>query len=265
LKDVVRLIKELEQEAQTKKLEVQGIGVGVCELVDLKGQVISANSIAWKGLPVQKRLAKLRPAVVEADVRAAALAEAIFGAGRRLKIFLYITVGTGISSCLVLEGKPFTGARGATGTMASAPLPIACQGSPEAAMPEQTLEEIASGPALVRRYNRCGKGRVHSAEEVCARVQAGEREAMLIVESAGATLGATVGLLVNVLDPEAVIVGGGLGLSGGLYWDSFITSARRHLWADAHQGLPILRAAQGADSAMLGAACAAWKKLCPNL
>jgi len=67
-------------------------------------------------------------------------------------------------------------------------------------------------------------------------------------------------LLVNTLDPEAVIVGGGLGLSEGPYWDGFIRSTRRHIWSADLRQLPILRAATGADAGWLGAAVAAWRR-----
>ncbi len=120
--DVLRLCEELTTAARAQDRRVDGIGIGVCELVDLDGNVVSENCIAWKNVPVREQLSKLAPACIEADVRAAALAEAMFGAGRPFKQFLYVTVGTGISCCLVLDGKPFTGAHGATGTMASSPL-----------------------------------------------------------------------------------------------------------------------------------------------
>jgi glucokinase len=68
-----------------------------------------------------------------------------------------------------------------------------------------------------------------------------------------------VGLLVNVLDPEAVIVGGGLGLSEGPFWDEFIAATRRYIWSEVHRDLPILRAGTGANAGLIGAAAAAWK------
>ena len=220
LGDVLRLSEDLFAEARSKNLHPEGIGIGVCELVDLSGNVVSDSSIGWKGMDVQERLSKLAPAVVEADVRAAALAEAGFGAGRPFRIFLYVTVGTGISSSLVLDGKPFTGARGLTGTMASSPLPRGDKLLDDKSFdrgPMPTLEEIASGPALVARYGQRGKAALKSGEEVLAGAAARDGAAVEVVESGGEALGAAVGWLVNVLDPEAVVVGGGLGLSGGLY------------------------------------------------
>src|SRR2546427_5469713 len=125
LEDVTRLCEEFSAVAQAQNERVHGIGIGICELVNLEGNVVSENCVAWKRIPVREKLSRLAPTTMEADVRAAALAEAVFGAGKSFQQFLYVTVGTGISCCLVLDGKPFTGAHGFTGTMASSPLSVA--------------------------------------------------------------------------------------------------------------------------------------------
>jgi glucokinase len=201
----------------------------------------------------------LGPVTLEADVRAAALAEALFGAGKPYNPFLYITVGTGISCCLMLDDQPFTGAHGATGTMASSPFSVSCEKCGH--MDPRTLEEIASGPALVARLNRQQPNRAKGGQEVIAAAASGQADALDVVRSAGAALGMMTGWLTNVLDPEAIVVGGGLGLSDGLYWESFITSTRRHIWSDVHRELPIVHAATGMNAGLMGAAAAAWRQL----
>jgi glucokinase len=259
LEDVLRLAAEIAAEARSSGLPLSAIGLGLCELVDAEGKAASASTVAWRGLPARERLSALAPAVFEADVRAAALAEAHFGAGKAHRIFLYVTVGTGISCSLVLDGKPYRGARGAAGTMASSPLSVACERC--GGLEGRTLEEIASGPALVARYNRRGGAAAASGEQVLAAAGAGDAAAREVVESAARALGVAVGHLVNTLDPEAVVVGGGLGLSGGLYWESFTAAARRHLWSELHRDLPIHSAALGQDAGIIGAAAAAWREL----
>ena len=256
--DVLRLCEELTATAQGQDQRIDGIGVGVCELVDLEGNVVSENCIAWQGVPVRKKLAKLAPAVIEADVRAAALAEATFGAGKPFQQFLYVTVGTGISCSLVLDGKPFTGAHGATGTMASSPLTVACERCGH--LSHRTLEEIASGPALVARYNQRRAGGADAGQAVLAAAATGDSDAADVVRSAAEALGSSVGMLVNVLDPEAIVVGGGLGLSEGSFWERLNAATRRHIWSEARRQLPILRAATGPDAGLIGAAVAAWQK-----
>lgn len=257
LDDVEHLARSLAAEAGALGLVVDAVGLGLCELVSARGEILSSNCVDWMLLPVRERLAAIAPAVLDADVRAAARAEALFGGGRPFRQFLYITVGTGIASCLMLEGVPFTGARGATGTMASSPVCVPCEhcGHPN----RRTLEQLAAGPALVARYNELHPGGAGSGQDVLAAAAAGDRDAILVVRSAGEALESAIGLLVNVLDPEAVIIGGGLGLSEGLFWDEFIATTRRHIWSEVHRDLPILRAATGTNAGLIGAAAAAWK------
>ena len=211
LDEVVALSHTLNAKGTT-----QAIGLAVCELVDLKGNLVSHNCIHWPTADVVKRL---KPRVIEADVRAAALGEALFGAGKPYRNFLYVTVGTGISCCLVIDRKPYTGARGLTGTFASGKLPGL----------DRSLEDLAAGAAI-------GRG--------------------VSAESAAEALGAGIGLLVSTLDPEAVIIGGGLGLSGGNYWDALIPSIRRHIWSPLHRDLKIVPAASP-HSGIIGVAAAA--------
>lgn len=256
LAEARRVAAELAAEARAMKLEPRGLGIGVCELVDLAGNVVSANCVDWKGVPLQEQFGAIAPSVVEADVRAAALGEALFGAGKPFDTFLYLTVGTGISSCVVIEGKPFRGARGATGTIASSPLNNVCGSCGQ--VEHRSLEEVASGPALVLRYNEQALSRANSAEDVIAAASARDAVAVEIVRTAGEVLGRTVGWLVNALDPEAVIIGGGLGLSGAVYWEGLEASTRKQIWSDLHRQLPILPAGLGRDAGIVGAAACAW-------
>jgi glucokinase len=258
LDDVVRLAEELITETGPSQPHIAALGLGMCELVDPEGRILSANCVQWRDQPVRERLARIAPVTLEADVRAAALAEAHFGAGKPFRIFLHVTVGTGIASCLMLNGRPYVGARGATGTMASSPLSVPCEHCGHTS--RRTLEELAAGPALVARFNQRKPGAAKTGQDVLAAVAAGDADALAVVRSAGEALESAIGLLVNVLDPEAVVIGGGLGLSEGPYWNEFIAATRRHIWSEVHRDLPILRAATGQDAGLIGAAVAAWKR-----
>jgi glucokinase len=259
LEDIARLTTDLAGAAAENGMSLGGIGLGLCELVDPEGQIFSNHSIQLQKQSIVERLAGFAPVVIEADVRAAALAEALFGAGRQFRTFLYITIGTGISSCLMIDGQPFVGAHGATGTMASSPLETPCEKCGHVA--SSTLEGKASGPALVARFNEHNPGAAHSGQDVLVAAASGDVHALEVVHSAGKAVGATVGLLVNVLDPEAVLVGGGLGLSTGPYWDSFVQTVQSTIYSDAYRKIPILQATTGESAGLLGAAATAWKKL----
>jgi glucokinase len=259
LSDALDLARRLAGEAETLGGAVRAVGVGLAELVDLDGRVRSSNLIAWEDLPVRERFAAIAPAVIESDVRAAALGEGRYGAGRRFDPFVYVTVGTGISSCLVQNGRPFAGARGNALVLASAPLTLPCAAC--GATIRHVLEEYASGPAIVTRYQERSGRSVQRAEAVFAAVAAGDEVAIEIVGSAGEALGSSLGFLVNVLDPAALVVGGGLGVAGGLFWERLVCSTRAHVWSEATREMPILPAALGADAGVVGAAAVAADQL----
>jgi glucokinase len=189
---------------------------------------------------------------VESDVRTAALAEAVFGAGRGHSLFAYITVGTGISYCLMQDGKPLKGANGNAITLSSSPLSTVCTHCGAKLKP--VLEEFASGPAIAKRFAQVRKSAVSTAEEVFRAASDGDPDAVEILVSAGQALGVSAAFLVNVLDPEIMVVGGGLGMAGGLYWDAFLKSCREHIFADNSRNLPIVTAKLGTDAGVVGAA-----------
>ena len=251
LRDVEELSTALKKRAEEAGMKVVGLGLCVAELVDLRGNVTSGQTIKWDGWPIGVRLSQIAPSVIEADVRAAALGEAIYGAGRDYEIFLYLTVGTGISCCLVSHKQPYAGAHGDALVCASSPLTSTCAEC--GATNKVALEEYASGPALVRRYQPYSQEKISRAEEVVGAAQGGDAPAIEIVRSAGDALGVTAGLLVNTLDPEAVIVGGGLGRADGIYWECFLRSTREHIWAETRRDLPIKHAAL-TESGVIGAA-----------
>lgn len=254
LDDCVALIDALHSAAHAQHLPVDGVGIGLCELVDASGKITDAYNFDWRGLPVLERCSQRVPARLETDVRAAAHAEARYGAGRDYTHFAYVTVGTGISSTIVFDGRPWAGARGNALVLASMPLTTICPHCGETV--SIILEEYAGGPALVRRYNEQATTSVDSGQALFTALEAGDELAANIVQSAGAALGVSVAFLCNVIDPEAVVVGGGLGLAGGLYWTSFVEATRGHIYAADTRQLPILPAMLGVDAGIIGAAAA---------
>ena len=200
------------------------VGVSVPELVDLDGLV--ATDVVVPGLTGDlKEWAEIGIERVESDVRAAAHAEARVGAGRGFPSFCYMSIGTGISSTFVLNGAIWPGAHGAAILLGSGPFgpKLNPDGRP------YPLEELASGPALVAAYRALG-GRATSAQEILDRYDSDPLAAQAITE-AGSAAGQGAALLVNVLDPHALIVGGGLGCVAGPYWQCL----------EAAAGAPIIR------------------------
>jgi glucokinase len=226
-----------------------GLGLGVAEHVDPDGQVFSGYRIAWKGLPVQERVAALLPARVEADVRAAARAEAQLGAGRDVDHFLYVTIGTGVSAVSVQHGRPYAGARGAALIIANGTMRHRCPHCGQEF--SLILENMAGGEGLAQAMQ------LSRAEEVLAAAEAGDAAAASLIDHATRELGQTLALLVGALDPRAVIVGGGLGSARGRYFASLQRAVTEGLWDGDSRVLSIRQAELGANAGVIGAALSA--------
>ena len=257
LSDVIAIAQSLKDEAIGLEAPPAAIGVGVAELVSPAGDVLDEATIRWKGIAVGRRVSSETslPVTIEADVRAAARAEAELGSGRGLESFVYVTVGTGISACLVLDGSPYTGARGLAGSFASSRMASAADhGEIQFGPP---LERYAGGPAIASRLAALLPDFSGTAREVLALAESGNGDAIAVVDSAGRALGAAMAQLVNVLDPHALVIGGGLGLAGGRYRRNLEEALRLHIYSEHHRDLPLLDGALGVDAGWIGAALAA--------
>ena len=250
LADVEAGAAALAERAAELGRRVAGIGIGVPEIVDLDGRITTSGVIpGWNRLPVAETLRDVAPVHVEADVRAAAFAEAVLGSGQGLRYFLFVTIGTGISYSAVWDGRPVAGARGGALNVGTSILGDRLILSDEEPL---VLERVASGSALVERYVARG-GVAEGADEVFAALQRGDDAARTVVHDGARALGIGVALLVNLLDPEGLVVGGGLGSADTVYWPLAEEWARRYMYADVGASIPIRRAQLGPDAGVIGA------------
>ena len=261
LASVKDLASAIEDESRTAHEGLNGwaaVGIGVAELVGLDGRIASGHTLPWHGWDLSDRLSALGCVRVDSDIRTAARAEAMFGAGRGWGDWIYVSIGTGIGGCLVREGVPYAGARGNAMIVASAPLTGTCEAC--GAISHPVTEELASGPALVSRFREMG-GRAARAEDVFEAAASGDTAAHDLLEDAGTTMGVTIGFMINTLDPEGVVIGGGLGLAEGPYRNALVSSTRTHVWAEASRELEIRSATLGVDVGIVGAGLLAAERL----
>lgn len=254
LEEVIDIIRSLSDEGAALRAKPSCAGIGLAELVSPHGKVLSAATIDWLQLePLEEAEAATGLHVyLEADVRAAALAEARYGIGWGKGSFLFVTVGTGISAALVLDGTPHTGAHGLTGTFASSPTLTPLSGGNLIDGPP--LELHASGPALVKRYRDLQTDFSGGAKDLLTFAENGDEDAKWIVETAGGALGAAIAQLVNMLDPEVVVLGGGLGTTEGAYRRAVEATLRKRIWSDLHRDVPLISAQLSVDAGLIGAA-----------
>ncbi|WP_341359186.1 ROK family protein [Georgenia sp. M64] len=246
---------------------ILGVGIGTAGVVDVgRGRVVSATDVlpGWTGTAVADGLrARLAPELgevgvhVQNDVDAHASGEAWVGAAAGLGSVLVVAVGTGVGGSVVLDGIPLRGAHHVAGEIGHLPVPGA-EGLRCSCGRTGHLEAIGAGPGLRRRYLALGGDSASpDARDVVARAVAGDEAAVRAVRDSATAVGRGTAGIVTVLDPDAVLVTGGLAGSGELWWDTMEATLRAEL-IDPLAGIPLLRAALGNEAAIVGAAKGAW-------
>jgi len=235
-----------------------GCGVVVPGLVDeTRGVGAYSVNLGWRDLPIRDPVASLLgvPTVVGHDVRAGLLAETRLGAARGARHALFLPVGTGIASALLLDGAVVTadGRAGELGHLVIDPAGPACGCGATGC-----LEVIASAAAIEREY-AARTGRIVAAEEVAERASAGDPDATAVWARAVAALAQAIVATVTITGVDLVLIGGGLAESGAALLDPLRADVASRL---TFQRPPRLaQAALGNLAGCLGAACLAWDAL----
>lgn len=247
------------------------VGVGAAGMVDFTAGVMRwAPNLAWRELPIRDRVAEGTglPCVLDNDANAAAWAEYRFGAGRGSRDMLLVTVGTGIGGGIVAGGSLYRGAHGFAAEIGHF---IVEPGGPQCGCGNRGCwEQVASGRALDRLGRRAAArdpdgaiARLAGNEEVSGRHVAqaameGDHAAVAVFGEVGMRLGEGIAGLVNVLDPEVVVVGGGVAEVGDILLKPARMAFATTVEAPDHRPeVPIVPAALGNDAGAVGAAALA--------
>jgi predicted NBD/HSP70 family sugar kinase len=153
------------------------------------------------------------PLAVHNDANLAALGEHTFGVGAGSRLFVYVLIGTGLGMGIVADGRPFTGANGAAGEIGFLPWPGR---EPDALADPDTIEDAVSADAVVRAARALGMTGPLSAKSVFDAARSGSPAAVAAVRQEGERLAHTVAAVAAVLDPDLVVLGGGVGHSADL-------------------------------------------------
>jgi glucokinase len=204
--------------------QVAAVGVGVPGRVDTDTGVVSlAVNLGWHRLPLRERLEAILgvPVAIENDVRAAAAGILERGTLGDVEDFIYLSVGTGISAGVVLDGMLHRGTRGLAGEVGH--IVVDADGPRCSCGLRGCLETIASGPAIARAADAgAATGTTTTAADVYAAVAAGNPTARAVVDRAGASLARAIHALVMTYDIERIVLGGGVSRAGAAFLDPIV-------------------------------------------
>jgi len=255
--------------------EATGVGVAAAGMVDLDGVVRYAPNLAWRDEPLAASVGAALglPGLAENDATAAAWGEFRHGAGRGSSHMLMVSVGTGIGGGIVLGGTLYRGANGFASEIGHFVVepdgPLCGCGN------HGCWEQVASGTALTRqgrlaaeRHPDSELARIAGGDPatvtgamVTQAARAGDAVSVSVLLDVGYRLGVGIAGLVNVLDPDLVVIGGGVSEAGELLLEPARDAFRRSVEApDRRPEVPIVQAALGADSAAIGAAALVFER-----
>jgi glucokinase len=245
--------------------QIRGIGLGVAGLVTEEGVLEWGPNVVGEHLPFRQRLeSEFRmPIVVDNDANLAALAEARIGAGAGYRSVLMVTLGTGIGGGLVVDGEIYRG-RGFAGEIGHIVVDVGgplctCgqQGCWETFASGRRLDQMARDAVAQDPHGRigvCASGSTPEGRHLTRAALEGDGTARRLVEEVGGWLGVGLSNLIVVLDPDVIVIGGGVSILG----DLLLRPAQRAVAAtlegyDVRVPTPIVAARFGEDAALVGA------------
>ena len=261
---VIRDIKAAVHKALSENPQCRPVAMGAAipGLADPeKGIWIESSFSGIRDLPfasVMKEEFGL-PVFIENDCNACAVAEKLFGRCKNTDHFIWMTVSNGIGGCIFVNGRLYTGSCGNAGEIGH----VVVEEGPSARLCKCGLsgcaEMQASGPSLAKNYQALGgkseiDGEPPSAKTIAGLAHAGDRTALETFEMEGLYLGRAIGAAINLLNPQKVIIGGGVSLAFDLFRPSLEKNLKTHVYQNANPGYTVEPTALGYNAGLLGAA-----------
>ena len=228
VRQIVTLVERLESESGLARPQVIGFATpGTVE--PATGVMKNCNTVALNGRPLRDDLAEALGVEVRLanDANCFALAEALLGAARGRRVVVGLILGTGVGGGIVVDGRVLEGLHGIAGEWGHNPMrgehtPCYCGRN-------GCVETVISGPALERLY--CGlTAEPVRLEEIVGRAARGDVAAVTMLERLRSKFGEAIAAVINIIDPDAIVIGGGVGNIDVLYDEETRRAVQRHLF-----------------------------------
>lgn len=261
-------VREAAAEAGVDVAAIAGGGVSAPGPIDTAEGIITdpPNLPGWHNVPLAAELRERLGfrCVLENDANCAAVGEHNFGGGRGYRHMVYVTISTGIGGGIIIDNALYAGASGAAGEVGH--IGVSVEGPKCGAGHTGCLEAFASGTAIAARARemiaagglpRTARIGEHdppvTAKTVYLAAQQGEAEAAALIESAGRYLGIGLASIINVFNPQALVIGGGLTNMGDAILGPAVAVARERAFGQSLMDVRIIEAELGERGAALGA------------
>ncbi|MBU0682846.1 MAG: ROK family protein [Candidatus Omnitrophota bacterium] len=274
LNQVYKSISDLLEISKVGKQAIKGIGVCAPGPLDpIKGIVHNPPNLAgWREVPLVSLIRKKfgKKTKLENDANAAGMAEVIWGAAKGYKHVFYVTVSTGIGTAVIINGKIFHGKNGMAGEGGHVTIDYNAKHAKCNCGNTGCIEALAAGPYTVKRLLRHLKenpriktnlvdmvdGELDKITMVTLGEAAREGDAFAIqtIEEEGKLLGIWLGSMVSVLDPEIIVIGGGVSLIGNILFKEIKKSMHAHTINIFANKTPVVQAKLKRDVGIFGAA-----------
>lgn len=265
IKDICKTVGDVLQRQRISACECSSIGVGAPGCCDSeKGIVFRSYSLSWNHVPLGERMQKYFPIPVKVDndANCAALAEALAGAGRGYKNTVLVTLGTGIGTGIVLDGKIYSGLKG-NGTEFGHTM-IDVNGELCSCGRRGCWDAYASATALIVNAKKAAANRPESALNLVDEMNGkavfdiagqGDVTAIAVVREYCYYLAVGISNIINVFGPDIIIVGGGISRQGDKILDPVRRYVRENCFDKREEAMPhITTAHMGNDAGIIGAA-----------
>jgi glucokinase len=270
LEAAAQVFQEVLQKAGVRPAEIVGVGVGFAGHTHGEAGLVltSSNLPAWDRHPLRDRLARRLgvPVVLDNDAHCSAWGEYRYGAGRGSRLLSYVTFSTGLGMGVIIDGHLLSGATGTAGeighTVVDVNGPLCTCGKRGCVMSyacglaisRMACERVAGNAPTVLR-EMCGSEPEHISGEVVAEAaRRGDDAARAILETAGYYLGVGLSTIVQVLNPDRIVLGGGLMNASDLLMEPCLRGLNENIHPVLRGSAQIVPSALGEDSGTVGAA-----------
>ena len=267
--DMAELCRHIVRESGHEMAEVAAVGVGIPgEQSPKTGLVAFCNNLGWVDVPLMQRLrdALGLPVYVDNDANVAALAESAFGASRDVKSSILITLGTGVGGGIVRDQRIHTGAHGVGGEIGH--MVVVVDGEPCNCGHRGCWEKYASATAIIRMGRALmeekpdcvlarqmgGDAANLNAKAVLDLAKAGDADCMGIFETYVKYLCVGLANLINIYDPDMLVLGGGVAHAGDFLLDAVRAALGDYVYCPALSWARVELARLGNDAGIIGAA-----------